>query len=429
MGQVPNYHHIGGLRKVDPYYFTFKTHVKSRWLGRNIVDVFTTEFGQTASIVRGEIFSDLIYVITDYKRANCSTIKGNKLLDWSLKGSDLICNSRHMHETPVHIGESAGQNENCPNQHKTDIGLIYENEDLVVINKPAGIPAHPKGNFRYNTVTEILKHDLQLENVWPCHRLDKMTSGIMILGKNKETGAKLLRILEHEKDCVKKVYLARVKGKFIEGKVDYQCPVFRINSSGGYIMPTNASSMSSYSCTSFELLEYNEELDQSIILCTPLTGRMHQIRIHLRNLGHPIANDYLYNPEASTSLKRHINEMRNQLEKDLYNSLFQKMPMFKMPNAKTDLLNANLINLHELTCFGHHSFQQKIKGMIDLRNSWLSEAKGNHNQQCPECGRQMFDIIIESAEMQIWLHALSYTYSNGTKSFEYKTPLPSWCHI
>lgn len=429
MGQVPNYHHVGGLRKVEPYYFTFKTHVKSRWLGRNIVDVFTTEFGQCASIVGGEISSNLIYVMSDYKKLNCSMIKGSKLLDWKLKGSDLICNSKHMHEAPVPIGEAAGQDGNCSNQHRTNIPLIYENEDLVVIDKPAGIPAHPKGNFRYNTVTEILKHDLQLENVWPCHRLDKMTSGIMILGKNKDTGTKLLRLLENEKDRIKKVYLARVKGKFIEGKVNYRCPVFHINSSGGYLMPTNASSLCSYSSTLFELLKYNEELDQSIILCTPITGRMHQIRIHLRNLGHPIVNDYLYNPENSASPKRHLNEIRNQLEIDLYNTLFQKLPIFKKPNATADFPNDNLINLYELTCFEHFSFQQKIKQMIDLRNNWLSETKNDQNQPCPECGRQMFDLIIETKEMQIWLHALSYSYSNGANAFEYRTALPSWCQI
>lgn len=430
---MPNssvYYFENGLRKVNPYYFTYITNVKSRWIGKTVYDIFTEELGQEADIIEAEISKKLIYVESDKgKKCGTTVIEGlDQLNERKIQSHDLIYNSKHVHEPSVPQGEPATGN--SQSQRRTDVQIIFENHELLVVNKPSGVPTHPKSNFRYNSVTEILKHDLDLENVWPCHRLDKVTSGVLILGISKESGRKYLDIISTKRDQISKQYVARVRGKFPREEFIINCPIFLLNISGGYIMPTSARNIPGNSTTIFKRLIYNEELNESVVLCKPITGRMHQIRIHLRNIGHPIVNDYEYNPINITSKRQPINKLKNQIELELYNEVFQKYPCFtkhhqEIPNAISD------IDILTLSGFENVELQKQILNLRDIRLACIDSMKNQYNKTCKTCQRKLFDSDTDTSELEIWLHALRYEYTapESENSFCYETDMPSWSNI
>lgn len=88
-------------------------------------------------------------------------------LETVVRNGDLISHRGFRREPPVNAAP---------------VKIVYENDELLVIDKPSGIPVHPTGRFRYNTITKILQHDMG-KTVHPCNRLDRLTSGLMFWGK------------------------------------------------------------------------------------------------------------------------------------------------------------------------------------------------------------------------------------------------------
>jgi len=97
-----------------------------------------------------------------------------------------------------------------------NIDIVHEDNDMIVINKPAGVPVHPSGRYKYNSVTEIMRAERGYEwNPLPCNRLDRLTSGIMFIGKHKKAADDMsVQIMAR---TVKKEYIARVIGEFPDG--------------------------------------------------------------------------------------------------------------------------------------------------------------------------------------------------------------------
>ncbi|KAL6552422.1 hypothetical protein OROHE_007786 [Orobanche hederae] len=170
------------------------------------------------------------------------------------------------------------------------------------------IQVHPCGQYRKNTVVGILQaeHDLGplfriLLIIWKTiHRLDRLVSGLLILARSTSR-ADIFR-QQIESGEVKKQYIARVVGVFPENEqvananVNYNAregksTVEVENGSNG-----NNTIKGKAACTRFTRISTNGE--QSIVSCEPITGRTHQIRVHLQFLGHPIANDMLYLSEC-----------------------------------------------------------------------------------------------------------------------------------
>lgn len=433
MSTPPSYYFENGLRKVKPYYFTYKTHVKSRWIGRTVHEVFTKELGQEADITKKEISNKLIYVSSNQgMKGGPITVEGwDELKERKIQSHDLIYNTKHIHEPSVVQTLDSAILSKYPSQRLTNLKIIYESDELIVLDKPACVPTHPKGNYRFNSLTEIVKHDLQLDNVWPCHRLDKVTSGVLILGKTQNAGRKYLEIINNEKERTSKMYVARVVGEFPENEFTMNCPIFLLNTSGGYIMPNNSRNMSNNSSTIFRRLKYNNELNQSIVLCKPLTGKMHQIRIHLRNIGHPIVNDEEYNPPDGSSKRELVKRLRNEIENEMYNSIYLKYPSFK-ERQKEGIHGSSA----ELDIIAHSNFEEpevqtKVKQLVELRLSMIKDMKEQHNKICEICERPLFDSDIDSEEQGIWLHAFRYEFNaiEPVNSFSFETTFPSWCNI
>ncbi|XP_072936469.1 pseudouridylate synthase RPUSD2-like isoform X3 [Epargyreus clarus] len=260
-----SYYIENGLRKVYPYYFTFTTFTKGRWVGEKILDVFAREFRA--------------HPAAEYERcirAGTLTVNYERVdPDYRLKHNDLLANVVHRHEVPV---------------TSQPITLVHIDEDIVVVNKPASIPVHPCGRYRHNTVVFILAKEYNLKNLRTIHRLDRLTSGLLLFGRSP----KKARQMEHQirNRQVQKEYVCRVDGAFPDDEIECQEPIEVVS----YKIGVCKVSPKGKDCsTVFKRLGYNERSNTSVVLCKPKTGRMHQIRVHLQYLGYPVVNDPLYN--------------------------------------------------------------------------------------------------------------------------------------
>ncbi|XP_058450314.1 pseudouridylate synthase RPUSD2-like isoform X1 [Malaya genurostris] len=286
-----SYYIENGLRKVYPYYFTFTTFTKGRWVGEKILDVFAREFRA--------------HPAEEYERcikAGTLTVNYEKVpTDYRLKHNDLLANIVHRHEVPV---------------TSQPITIVHMDDDIVVVNKPASIPVHPCGRYRHNTVVFILAKEYNLKNLRTIHRLDRLTSGLLLFGRSP----KKARQMEHQirNRQVQKEYICRVEGEFPDGIIECKEPIEVVS----YKIGVCKVSPKGKECTTiFQKLGYNGT--SSVVLCKPRTGRMHQIRVHLQYLGFPVVNDPLYNHEVFGPAKGRGGDIGGksdeQLVKDLIN--------------------------------------------------------------------------------------------------------------
>ncbi|XP_046386975.1 RNA pseudouridylate synthase domain-containing protein 2-like isoform X2 [Ischnura elegans] len=258
-----SYYIENGLRKVYPYHFTFTTFTKGRWVGQKILDVFAKEFrSHPAGEYEQAIRSGSLTV-------NCKKVD----VDYCLKHNELLSNTVHRHEVPVSA---------------EPITIVHADKELVVVNKPASIPVHPCGRYRHNTVVFILAKEHGLRGLRTIHRLDRLTSGILLFGRNPQRTKLMEQQIRNRQ--VHKQYVCRVEGEFPSAQVDCREPIHVVS----YKIGVSKVSPSGKQChTTFQRLSYNGKT--SVVLAKPHTGRMHQIRVHLQYLGYPILNDPLYN--------------------------------------------------------------------------------------------------------------------------------------
>ncbi|GBF49574.1 pseudouridine synthase [Leptospira ryugenii] len=177
--------------------------------------------------------------------------------------------------------------------------ILYDSHQFLIVDKPANLPVHPAGKYRTQTLLNFLKADLNSEEIFPVHRLDRETSGIMVFAKNKEWQLYLQSAFE--KRLVKKEYEVLVYGKFpIEleaigfiGKEENSI-VRKKQKYSPYGFPNSKESE-----THFSLIHYSQEKDISHLKVYPRTGRVHQIRATLYSLGYPVLGDKLYGKDES----------------------------------------------------------------------------------------------------------------------------------
>ena len=175
------------------------------------------------------------------------------------------------------------------------IDIVYENEDLMVINKPSGMVVHPApGNTRGTLVNALLgKYSLSNDKIRPgiVHRLDKDTSGLMLVAKNDYTHDKLANMIKEKQ--VKRTYLALVNGVIPHETGTIDAPIGRDNKNREKMMVTDINSKNAI--THFKVLKRFKK--HTLIECILETGRTHQIRCHMAYIGYPIVNDYVYGKE------------------------------------------------------------------------------------------------------------------------------------
>jgi RluA family pseudouridine synthase len=177
-----------------------------------------------------------------------------------------------------------------------NIAILLERDDLLVINKPAGLTVIPA---RGEDASDCLTHRLQAlrgERLWVVHRLDRETSGVMVLARSAASHKLLCEAFEARR--VEKQYLAFCQGEPAAQRGVITAPLLKL-SGGGCRVGTEAEG-AQRATTGYRVIAQWQLAGGSIckVEATPLTGRQHQIRVHLRSVGLPLLGDRRYGPAA-----------------------------------------------------------------------------------------------------------------------------------
>lgn len=187
----------------------------------------------------------------------------------------------------------------APSIEKEDIPLaiVYEDDYLAIINKESGMVTHPApGNYSHTLVNALLyQYDLEGDTTRPgiVHRLDKDTSGLMVIAKTEEVSAKLSSMIKERK--VSRHYLALVENVISHDTGTIDAPIGRDSVNRQKMAVTDKNSKDAI--THFTVLERLK--NKTLVECILETGRTHQIRVHMSYIHHPVVNDPLYNKKKS----------------------------------------------------------------------------------------------------------------------------------
>ncbi len=171
------------------------------------------------------------------------------------------------------------------------LDILYEDEDIIALNKPPFMPTHPSHNHQEDTLANGLKYFFNKRDIpfifRAVNRLDNCTSGIVLIAKNRLSAAKLSRDIKGRK--IKKHYLAIIHGtpKNESGLID--APIKRAEDS---IINRIVSDDGAPSLTEYNTIIKGDMY--SAVSASPITGRTHQLRVHFSHIGHPICGDTLY---------------------------------------------------------------------------------------------------------------------------------------
>lgn len=338
-------------------------------------------------------------------------INGTQLssAETALKNGDVISHTLHRHEPPVTA---------------QSIGIVHEDHDMIVINKPAGVPVHPAGRYRYNSVVEIMRTERGCGwNPLPCHRLDRLTSGVMFIGKNAKAAEKLSKQIQGR--TVKKEYVARVIGEFPEGDVVCDQPIMQISPKLGLnrARPSGKAARTVFRRLAFypdsqandgiidepedtiterdrirnSGMSWKGKRGYSIVRCLPLTGRTHQLRVHLQYLGHPISNDPIYCNQRVFGPSLAAGDDKSDDDEDIISRLSNM--------GKSEVADA----------LAYHD---------EMMNEYNKrKAEKLSGQRCNVCDTPLYSDP-GAHELGIYLHARKYACDEG--QWAYETPLPEW---
>ncbi|KAI0842529.1 pseudouridine synthase [Hypoxylon sp. FL0890] len=395
----PPYNYGNGLRRVAPYYFTYKTWCKQRWRGRTLLDVFESEFRDRP----------LAY----YKKAmETGQIRVNgkpTSPDHILKNGELVSHTIHRHEPPVTADP---------------IGILHEDDDMIVINKPSGIPVHPAGRYNFNSVIEIMRAERGPEWIaYTCNRLDRLTSGIMFVAKHPKAADRLG--VQIKQRSVRKEYIARVIGNFPDEEVVCNQPLLQISPKLGlnrvratgktartvfkklaYYPPRkhpvreeDKDSSEAEGCTKVKDRPWLRKEGYSIVRCLPVTGRTHQIRVHLQHLGHPIQNDPIYANQRVWGINLGYNDPE------------------ALENTDEDIIT-------RLNRMGKEEVADAVAYHDEMVDEYYKrKAEKMSGELCEVCDTPLYtDPGLQ--ELTLWLHSLRYEDAGG--DWRYVSPLPDW---
>jgi tRNA pseudouridine32 synthase/23S rRNA pseudouridine746 synthase len=179
----------------------------------------------------------------------------------------------------------------------TAIPVLYENQDILVINKPSGIAVHDAENRKTLGIVSLLKEQGEYDELYLCHRLDAGTSGCLCLAKNAKAAAEIGRLFEST--AISKYYLAlsKAKPKKKQGSVIGDMK----NRRGGQHMLLKTRHAPAIT----QFFSYSAKPGIRGFVVKPHTGKTHQIRVALKSIGAPILGDDLYAGESAERLHLH----------------------------------------------------------------------------------------------------------------------------
>ncbi len=215
-----------------------------------------------------------------------------------------------------------------------DLPIIYEDESVIVIDKPAGIISHARGRYWDEpSVASFIRQKIsfngQNERAGIVHRLDRATSGVMICAKNSQA----LKYLQKQfgNRTVSKTYLAIVNGKMKPQEAIIDLPISRNPKKPQTMMVEDGGKAA---ITEYATLETSSKY--SLIELRPKTGRTHQLRVHLNYIGKPIIGDLVYSGEPAERLFLHASSLQIILPSTGEVAIFQS----PLPSVFTEKLSS-----------------------------------------------------------------------------------------
>ena len=211
--------------------------------------------------------------------------------------------------------------------------ILYEDEDILVLNKPADMPIHPSLNNYENTLANAVAYYYEQQNipfVFRCiNRLDRDTTGVTMLAKNPFSAGILSEMVRNRE--IHREYLAIASGIFSEKEGIVDAPIGR--KEGSTIEREINYETGETAITHYEVLKENSLLNCSQIRLWLETGRTHQIRVHMKHLNHPLLGDFLYNPDM-----KHIKRQALHSHSLSFNHPITKEPMHFIAPVPDDML-------------------------------------------------------------------------------------------
>ncbi len=242
----------------------------------------------------------------------------------------------------VHIQET----ESSPNipPSRLPLDIVYEDEDILVVNKPAGMPVHPSLNNYRNSLASALMYYYQEQGqafVFRCtNRLDRDTSGLTVIAKHMVSSSILSGMgARHE---ITREYLAVVRGSVSPAEGTIDVPIGRAGTSLIERRPDFENGLPAV--THYRVIE--ERNGHSLVSVVLETGRTHQIRVHMKSIGHPLIGDYLYNPDMEFITRQALHshrlafrhpitaawlEFTAPLPEDMQRPLYTQLPLCQHP--------------------------------------------------------------------------------------------------
>jgi RluA family pseudouridine synthase len=180
------------------------------------------------------------------------------------------------------------------------VEFIYEDDALIVVNKPAPLPMHPSGRFNRNTLDFLIGKVFSGEQLRIVHRLDANTTGVVMFARKKSASRPVHE--QFKAGTVDKVYLAKIHGHPSSDQFSCDAKLSDQPQTAGS-RAVDASDAGREAATRFEVVARRDD-GTSLVRCFPATGRTHQIRVHLSHLGHPIVGDPTYQADCESPTKQ-----------------------------------------------------------------------------------------------------------------------------
>ena len=180
------------------------------------------------------------------------------------------------------------------------VPVLHSDDDLIVIDKPAGVLAHPSNHVRKGSVTYLLSRVFE-GPLHLVHRLDRETSGVMVIARSAPTARALSAQMSRQVDGATKTYLAIVFGEMAQAEGVVDLPIGPAERSAVYVKRGVNPHAGRASRTAFRVMQRGG--GYSLLEVTLATGRRHQIRVHLAAIGHAVVGDKLYGPAESHYLR------------------------------------------------------------------------------------------------------------------------------
>lgn len=181
-----------------------------------------------------------------------------------------------------------------------EFGVVHRDGAITVVDKPAGLPVHPSATYHRNTLTNLLRERFGVPTPQICHRLDRETSGIVVcaLPGPDEVAVKQ----QFAARSVGKEYLAIVRGRVLADEGLVEVPLRRKVGGLHLLMEPHEDGLPAR--TEYRVIARRG--DRTLVHLRPHTGRQHQLRVHLAEIGHPIVGDKLYGPEGEAAFVERI---------------------------------------------------------------------------------------------------------------------------